>query len=139
MWCVPRGRREGIPGARRQRPAQVRAKAAGRLAQADVLERYPASLSPEVLPEAVHIADARARAAVDANDPEAPELQARAADLARTAVDRFGATFEARVTKEQVRMMAAAVTSGMDAVSMPEAERRVFLAAMLERLRVVEP
>lgn len=82
----------------------------------------------EILLEAVHIADARGRAAVDVGDPDAAELQEESAALARTAVDRFGASYDARVSKEQVEALAAAVRAGMDAAGLPETHRKSFLA-----------
>jgi hypothetical protein len=83
------------------------------------------------------IADARARAAGESGDSDVDELQERAAALAKTALDKFGPTWDVGLERERVAMQVAGVRAGMVAVRMSEEQRTVFVEAMLARLRVV--
>jgi hypothetical protein len=115
---------------------QVRRKAAERLAQAEVLANYPRRTSSEVLLEAAAVADARARAAVDAGAPDADELREKAGALAKTVIDKLGPTWEVSLEQERVKMQAAGVRAGMDALGLDDGQRELFVEAMLAQLRV---
>lgn len=84
------------------RAPQVKAAAIVRLAQAEVLARFPRRSAVEILMEALHVADAEARPATEAGAAEAALLQERAALLAKTVIDKFGADFEAKMSSEQL-------------------------------------
>jgi hypothetical protein len=95
---------------------QAKAKAAQRLAEAEVLARYPRRTSSEVLLEAAAVADARARAAVDAGAPDTDELREKAGALAKTVIDKLGPAWEVNLEAERVKMQVAGVRAGMDAL-----------------------
>jgi hypothetical protein len=115
---------------------QAKRKAAERLAEAEVLANYPRRTSSEVLLEAAAVADARARAAVDAGAPDADELREKAGALAKTVIDKLGPTWEVSLEQERVKMQAAGVRAGMDALGLDDGQRELFVAAMLAQLRV---
>jgi hypothetical protein len=115
---------------------QAKRKAAGRLAEAEVLANYPRRTSSEVLLEAAAVADARARAAVDAGAPDADELREKAGALAKTVIDKLGPTWEVNLEAERVKMQAAGVRAGMDAIGLDDPQREVFVRAMMSQLRI---
>jgi hypothetical protein len=115
---------------------QAKRKAAERLAEAEVLANYPRRTSSEVLLEAAAVADARARAAVDAGAPDADELREKAGALAKTVIDKLGPTWEVSLEQERVKMQAAGVRAGMDALGLDDGQRELFVEAMLAQLRV---
>lgn len=88
-------------------PAAKR-KAAERLAVDELVQRYPQRAASTILSQAMHRADALARHAEATGAPDADVLAQRAADLARTVVDRFGVDYETQILQSQVEVFGKA-------------------------------